>query len=52
MVNIIKINRRNLTLKRSYNEPNFSGKSILVNDPWEYVELWLKRNNNSNEALS
>ncbi|WP_176544163.1 YaaC family protein [Bacillus cereus] len=51
MVNTIKINRRNLTLKKSYNEPNFKGKSVLVSDPWEYVELWLKRNNNSNDAL-
>ena len=47
MVKIIKIKRRNITLKKSYNDPNYNGKSILVSDPWEYVELWLKRNNNS-----
>lgn len=51
MASTIKINRRNLTLKKSYNEPHFNGKSVLVSDPWEYVELWLKRNNNSNDAL-
>jgi hypothetical protein len=51
MVTTLKINRRNLTLKKSYSEPNFSGKSVLVSDPWEYVELWLKRNNNNNDAL-
>ncbi len=43
MSSTIKINRRNLTLKKSYNEPRFNGKSVLVSDPWEYVELWLKR---------
>ncbi|WP_214830685.1 YaaC family protein [Exiguobacterium sp. s56] len=51
MASVIKINRRNLTLKKSYTEPNFSGKSVLVSDPWEYVELWLKRNNKNNDAL-
>ncbi|EKS7870923.1 hypothetical protein QCQ72_005994 [Bacillus cereus] len=51
MVNTIKINRRKLTLKKSYNDPNFNGKSVLVSDPWEYVELWLKRNNKNNDAL-
>lgn len=53
MVRIIKVNRRNLVLKKSYNEPNFKGKSVLVSDPWDYVEMWLKRskNNNKNDAI-
>lgn len=47
----LSINRRILTLKKSYNVPNFNGKSVLVSDPWQYVELWLKRNKQSGEAL-
>lgn len=31
--------------------PNFNAKSILVNDPWDYVELWLKRSECSNDSL-
>ncbi|MBC1551184.1 hypothetical protein HCB21_06205 [Listeria booriae] len=51
MIRIIKINKRELTIKKSYGEPNFNGQSILASNPWEYVELWLKRNNKDNEAL-
>lgn len=47
MVKIIKIKQKKLTLKRSYNSPNFTGKSVLVTDPWEYAELWLRRKNNT-----
>ncbi|HBJ01837.1 MAG TPA: hypothetical protein DDY89_15425 [Lysinibacillus sp.] len=47
MISIIKVNNRNLVLKKSYNEPNFKGKSVLVNDPWDYVDMWLKRSNNN-----
>ena len=30
---------------------NFNNKSILVDDPWEYVELWIKRKGNNDDAL-
>jgi hypothetical protein len=32
-------------------KPDFNKKSILVDNPWEYVELWIKRQNNNNNAL-
>ncbi|WP_176523371.1 MULTISPECIES: YaaC family protein [Bacillus cereus group] len=51
MAKILKINRRNLTIKKSFNEPNFIGKSVLVSDPWEYVEMWLRRHKDSDEAI-
>ncbi|MBC1779583.1 YaaC family protein [Listeria booriae] len=51
MIRVIKINKRELTIKKSYGKPNFNGQSILASNPWEYVELWLKRNNKDNEAL-
>lgn len=28
--------------------PDFNKKSVLVENPWEYVELWIKRKNNNN----
>mgnify|MGYP001434118833 CR=1 FL=1 len=51
MAKILKIKRKNLTLKKPFNEPNFTGKSVLVSDPWEYVELWLRRHEGSDEAI-
>lgn len=27
--------------------PDFNKKSVLVDNPWEYVELWIKRKNNN-----
>lgn len=32
-------------------KPDFNKKSVLVDNPWEYVELWIKRQNNNNNAL-
>lgn len=51
MVKIISYKGKNLTLHKAIKNPNFEGKTVLVNDPWEYVEMWLKRNNHNDEAL-
>lgn len=31
--------------------PDINKKSILVDNPWEYVELWIKRRGNNSDAL-
>lgn len=49
MVEKIFIKRRPLTLRKSIKEPKFDGISVLVNDPWEYVEMWLKRHKGDSE---
>ncbi|WP_339210778.1 YaaC family protein [Aeribacillus sp. FSL K6-8210] len=51
MSQIISYKGKNLTLHKAIKSPNFEGKTVLVNDPWEYVEMWLKRNNHNDEAL-
>ncbi|WP_255654844.1 YaaC family protein [Caldibacillus sp. 210928-DFI.2.18] len=51
MSQIISYKGKNLTLYKAIKSPNFEGKTVLVNDPWEYVEMWLKRNNHNDEAL-
>lgn len=36
--------QKKLRLHKSVIDPNFESKTILVNDPWDYVEMWIKRN--------
>lgn len=40
----IKRNKRPLTLHKASVQPNFNSKTVLVDDVWDYVEMWLKRN--------
>ncbi|PLR75794.1 hypothetical protein CU633_19095 [Bacillus sp. V3-13] len=51
MSDIIRYKGKELTLHKSIKNPNFLGKTVLVNDPWDYVEMWLKRNNHNDEAI-
>ena len=45
-------NRKKLKLHKAIVNPDFQGQTILVNDPWDYVEMWMKRNGcNDKEAL-
>lgn len=46
----LEISKKPLTLRKAKISPNFQGKSVLVKDPFEYVNLWLKRNKHT-EAL-
>lgn len=39
-----------IMLHKSIIEPNFNSNTILVNTTWEYIEMWLKRQNKK-EAL-
>ncbi|MBJ8055756.1 hypothetical protein JDS87_28585 [Bacillus cereus] len=35
---------------KAVKSPGYGNKTVLVADPWEYVEMWLKRNCNSEDA--
>jgi hypothetical protein len=35
---------RVLRPRRATIAPDFASETVLVSDPWEYVDLWLKRN--------
>lgn len=39
----ITINSKNITLMKPVTNADYSGKTVLTNSSWEYVELWLKR---------
>lgn len=43
----ILLNSKPILVHKATIEPSFNKKSILVDNPWEYVELWIKRNSNS-----
>jgi hypothetical protein len=34
---------RRIRLKKSTVDPDFRGQTVLVTDPWDYVDLWLRR---------
>jgi hypothetical protein len=34
---------RAITVRKAVTGPDFTGKTVLVADPWEYVDLWLRR---------
>jgi hypothetical protein len=39
----IEFNGKPLTIHKAITDPNFNEKRVLVNDPWDYIDLWLKR---------
>ena len=47
----IKIGTRHIGMRKSVRYTNFEAESVLCNDPWLFVELWLKRNKKK-EALA
>ncbi len=40
----IKISTKRVWMHKAINNPDFAAESVLSNDPWLFVELWLKRN--------
>lgn len=40
----IRIGTRRVWMHKAVRHANFSAESVLSNDPWMFVELWLKRN--------
>lgn len=46
----IKINGKIITLQKAINSPLFGSKNVLTNSRWEFVELWMKKEKQT-EAL-
>lgn len=44
----IILQKKPISVHKATISPDFNKKSVLVENPWEYVELWIKRNNNNN----
>ncbi len=40
---------RKMKLKKAISSPDLLSKTVLVNDPWNYVALWLKNHHRDNE---
>jgi len=51
LADILKLKSKPIQLHKAIVQPEFASKTVLVSDPWEYVEMWLKRNCKNNEAL-
>ena len=45
--NPIQLNGKPLSIHKTRVNPLFKGKTVLVTDTWEYVDLWLNRANKS-----
>jgi hypothetical protein len=39
----IEYKGKHLTVHKAVTEPDFGGKTVLVTDTWDYVDLWLRR---------
>ncbi|MGC2237769.1 MAG: YaaC family protein [Pyrinomonadaceae bacterium] len=44
----ITLNGKEISIHKGYKSPNFGEKNILTDNPWNYVEFYLKRNSLSN----
>lgn len=42
---ILKFSNRDLYFPKAITQPQFGNRTVLANDEFQYVELWLKRNN-------
>ena len=43
IVEQIKYKRKELSPHKSIIDPKFDAKTVLTNNPWSFVSLWLKR---------
>ena len=39
----LKVGTKEVTFRQAVVRPNFLAPTVLVSDPWDYVEMWLKR---------
>lgn len=42
-IKTLEINSKEIHLMKPVTSADYSGKTVLTNSSWEYVELWLKR---------
>ena len=47
----IKIKGKNASLHKAFMQPSFESSTVLVDDQFDYVNLWLKRKHVSTEAV-
>jgi hypothetical protein len=47
----IKLSGKKLSLHKAIVNPKFINKTVLVDNPWDYIEMWLKRNDVNNDAI-
>ena len=47
----IKYRSRQLLLHKAIRSPDFNSPTVLTSDPWEYVDLWMRRANQSDAAF-
>jgi len=43
----LKYKHREVRLRKPHTDPEFLSKTVLVENPWDYVDLWLKREDHS-----
>jgi len=48
---LIKISDRPVVFPRSIASPKFGAKRVISSSPWEYVDLWLRKNSNSEAQI-
>ena len=46
----LKYHGRKVNLKKSIKNPDFKSRTVLVENPWNYVDLWLKRHVKDKES--
>jgi len=47
----IKYNSKELTVHKAIRRPDFNSATVLTDDPWEYVNLWMDRANHANACF-
>lgn len=50
MEEVLRYKDRDLKLHKSLSSPDFNNRTVLTNDPWDFVRLWLTREGHT-EAL-
>ncbi len=43
----LKYKHKPVVLKKALSQPDFDAATVLADDPWQYVDLWLRRNGQS-----
>lgn len=47
----LRVKNKTLSIRRCVVRPNFAGEKVLTSDVWDYVDLWIKRDNKNSDAL-
>lgn len=47
----LRIGQKAVTIHKAIVSPDFTGKTVLVSDTWDYVEMWLKRHHKGDASF-